>query len=89
MFRKIISFLYTFSLSRTFFHLYLTNLLTLPRKQSFLALFRDDYDEYLDYNYHVLGCLMVWEVLGKDVQDEEPVKEMVADQVSPAMGQEA
>jgi hypothetical protein len=53
------------------------------------SLFRDDYDEYLDYNSHALGCVIIWEVLGQDVKDKEPVKEMVADQVSPAMGQEA
>jgi hypothetical protein len=67
--------------------------LTLPREWSFLALFRDaqkfSYTEYFDYNSHALGCLIVWEVLGKDVEDKEPVKERVADQVSPAMGQEA
>jgi hypothetical protein len=66
----------------------------LPSEVSFLALvpgavkhMGDPY--YFDYNYYALGRLIVWEVLGKDAEDKEPMKEMVADQVSPAMGQEA
>jgi hypothetical protein len=70
-----------------------TPLLSLPSEWSFLALFPDalkfSYTKYFDYNSYALGCLIVWEVLGKDAEDKEPMKEMVADQVSPAMGQEA
>ena len=66
----------------------------LPSEVSFLALVpgavKHMGDPYcFDYNYYALGRLIVWEVLGKDAEDKEPMKEMVADQVSPAMGQEA
>jgi hypothetical protein len=42
-----------------------------------------------DYNIFALGTLIAWRALGQGAEDEEPVMETVACQVSSVMGQEA